>query len=172
MDLDVEPPQAEADSAATGEVQAFLIADIRGYSTFTSQRGAAAAAHLATTFTDLSRDSVAARGGKVLGLRGDEVLAAFPTAGQAVRAALDILKRKMGGDWKVLAAKPCFGQVFERCQKDPTLVPAALALVGASQAQAYIPKVLEMIDKPGTDKALRRAAVEALSQIKSPETIA
>jgi WD40 repeat protein/class 3 adenylate cyclase len=90
MDMDVEQSPRAVDVAPTGEVQAFLIADIRGYSTFTSRRGAAAAAHLATTFTDLSRDSVAARGGKVLGLRGDEVLAAFPTAGQAVRAALDI----------------------------------------------------------------------------------
>jgi WD40 repeat protein/class 3 adenylate cyclase len=88
--MDVEQPHDEVDVAFTGEVQAFLIADIRGYSTFTSQRGAAAAAHLATTFTDLSRDAVAGRGGKVLGLRGDEVLAAFSTAGQAVRAALDI----------------------------------------------------------------------------------
>jgi WD40 repeat protein/class 3 adenylate cyclase len=90
MDMDVEQPKREVDGASAGEVQAFLIADIRGYSTFTSQRGAAAAAHLATTFTDLSRDAVAARGGKVLGLRGDEVLAAFSTAGQAVRAAIDI----------------------------------------------------------------------------------
>src|SRR5262245_56071807 len=90
MDMDVEQSHGEVDVGAAGEVQAFLIADIRGYSTFTSHRGAAAAAHLATTFTDLSRDAVAARGGKVLGLRGDEVLAAFSTAGQAVRAALDI----------------------------------------------------------------------------------
>jgi WD40 repeat protein/class 3 adenylate cyclase len=90
MDMDVEQPHVDVEVAATGEVQAFLIADIRGYSTFTTQRGAAAAAHLATTFTDLSRDAVAARGGKVLGLRGDEVLAAFSTAGQAVRAAVDI----------------------------------------------------------------------------------
>jgi putative membrane-bound dehydrogenase-like protein len=105
---------------------------------------------------------------------GEVVASAAASANDVaqVRAALDILKRKMGGDWKALAAKPVFGQVFDRCQKDPTLVPAALALVGASQAQTYIPKVLEMIDKPGADKALRRAAVEALSQIKSPETIA
>jgi class 3 adenylate cyclase len=88
--MDVERPQTEVDAGSAGEVQAFLIADIRGYSTFTTQRGAAAAAHLATSFTDLSRDAVAARGGKILGLRGDEVLAAFFTAGEAVRAALDI----------------------------------------------------------------------------------
>jgi hypothetical protein len=90
MDMDVDDPQVEGDGTTRGEVQAFLITDIRGYSTFTTQRGATAAAHLATTFTDLSRDAVAARGGKVLGLRGDEVLAAFSTAGQAVRAAVDI----------------------------------------------------------------------------------
>jgi WD40 repeat protein/class 3 adenylate cyclase len=75
--------------AGTG-VQAFLIADIRGYSTFTTERGAAAAARLATTFTELGRDAVTARGGHVLGLRGDEILAAFASSGQAVRAALDI----------------------------------------------------------------------------------
>jgi class 3 adenylate cyclase len=70
MDMDVEQSHTEADAAAAGEVQAFLIADIRGYSTFTSQRGAAAAAHLATTFTDLSRDAVAARGGQSIGPAG------------------------------------------------------------------------------------------------------
>ncbi len=63
--LDVEQPHVEADATSIREVQAFLIADIRGYSTFTTQRGAAAAAQLATTFTDLSRDAVAARGGRV-----------------------------------------------------------------------------------------------------------
>ena len=88
--MDVEQTGREAEARPAGRVQAFLIADIRGYSTFTAQRGAAAAAHLATTFTDLSRDAIMARGGQVLGLRGDEVLAAFDSPGQAVRAALDI----------------------------------------------------------------------------------
>jgi WD40 repeat protein/class 3 adenylate cyclase len=88
--MDVEQAGLEAELSPAGRVQAFLISDIRGYSTFTAQRGAAAAAHLATTFTDLSRDAVTARGGQVLGLRGDEVLAAFESPGQAVRAALDI----------------------------------------------------------------------------------
>src|SRR5205823_12981650 len=88
--MDVEQPGLEAEVRATKEVRAFLVCDIRGYSTFTTQRGAAAAARLATTFTDLSRDAVAARGGGVLGLRGDEVLAAFDSSDQAVRAGLDI----------------------------------------------------------------------------------
>jgi len=88
-----------------------------------------------------------------------------------VRAALEVLKRKLGNEWKSVATKPVFGEVFARCQKDPTLVPAALALVGAAQAQDYIPKVLALIDQPGQDKGAKRAALEALGQIKSPQTI-
>jgi WD40 repeat protein/class 3 adenylate cyclase len=88
--MDVEDTALETEGKPAERIQAFLISDIRGYSTFTAQRGAAAAAHLATTFTDLSRDAITARGGRVLGLRGDEVLAAFESPCQAVRAALDI----------------------------------------------------------------------------------
>ena len=88
--MDVEPSGSQAEGTAAKVVYAFLICDIRGYSTFTTQRGAAAAGRLATTFTGLSRDAVAGRGGRVLGLRGDEVLAAFDSPDQAVRAGLDI----------------------------------------------------------------------------------
>ena len=72
------------------EVRAFLICDIRGYSTFTSQRGDEAGAHLAMTFAGLAGDAVIARGGRVLGLRGDEAFAAFTSARQAVKAGLEI----------------------------------------------------------------------------------
>ena len=68
----------------------FLIADIRGYSTFTRERGDAAAARLAMRFADLARDAVAARGGSVLELRGDEALAVFDSPAQAVRSALEL----------------------------------------------------------------------------------
>src|SRR5438093_8260294 len=44
----------------------FLIADIRGYSTFTRERGDAAAALLAQKFADLARDAVEARRGRVI----------------------------------------------------------------------------------------------------------
>ena len=88
--MDLEYTGLEAEVTSAGRIQAFLISDIRGYSTFTAQRGAAAAAHLASTFTNLSRDAIVARGGQVLGLRGDEVLAAFDSPVQAVRAAIDI----------------------------------------------------------------------------------
>lgn len=68
---------------------AFLIADVRGYTRFTRERGDAAAALLAKKFADLARDAVEARGGRVIELRGDEALAVFGSPRQAVLAALD-----------------------------------------------------------------------------------
>jgi branched-chain amino acid transport system substrate-binding protein len=69
-------------------VRAFLIADVRGYTTFTQARGDEAAAHLAATFAALARETVAATGGQVVELRGDEALCVFPSARQALRAAV------------------------------------------------------------------------------------
>jgi WD40 repeat protein/class 3 adenylate cyclase len=71
-------------------VRTFLIADIRGYSRFSRERGDAAAAALAKRFADHARDAVEARGGEVVELRGDEAFAAFPTEAQAVRAAVEL----------------------------------------------------------------------------------
>jgi WD40 repeat protein/class 3 adenylate cyclase len=88
--MEVEKPRSTLEQPRTAEVRAFLICDIRGYSTFTSQRGDEAAARLAMTFAGLARDAVAARGGRVIELRGDEAFAAFSSPGQAVRAALEI----------------------------------------------------------------------------------
>src|SRR5262249_7130287 len=99
-------------------------------------------------------------------------LAASDADNGRVRAALEMLKRNVGGSWKPVTAKPAFEQLFARCTKEATLVPPFLALVGAAQAQAFVPKVIEMIDQPKTDPALRRAAVEALGQMKSPQAIA
>jgi WD40 repeat protein/class 3 adenylate cyclase len=73
-------------------VRTFLISDIRGYSTFTSERGDPAAAHLASKFADLARDAVEARGGHVTELMGDGALAEFESVPQAVRAALEFLE--------------------------------------------------------------------------------
>jgi class 3 adenylate cyclase len=75
------------------EVRTFLIADIRGYSRFTDERGDEAAARLARRFADLTRDSVGTRGGAIVELRGDEALAVFGSARQALRAAVDLQVR-------------------------------------------------------------------------------
>ena len=73
----------------TTAVRTFLIADVRGYTRFTREHGDEEAARLAKKFADMARDAVAARGGRVIELRGDEALAVFPSSAQAVRAALE-----------------------------------------------------------------------------------
>ena len=75
------------------EVRTFLIADIRGYTRFTDERGDEAAARLAARFAELTRDTIGARGGAVVEIRGDEALAVFASARQALRAAVDLQVR-------------------------------------------------------------------------------
>ena len=77
------------DAGPRTTVRTFLIADVRGYTRFTGEHGDAEAARLAKRFADLARDSVEARGGRVIELRGDEALAVFESTPQAVRAALE-----------------------------------------------------------------------------------
>jgi class 3 adenylate cyclase/tetratricopeptide (TPR) repeat protein len=88
---------AGSDSAATGEMatglRVFMIADLRGYTRFTQERGDEAGATLAMRFATLARDSAAAHAGTVLELRGDEALIAFSSARDALRAAVDLLGR-------------------------------------------------------------------------------
>lgn len=77
------------ESSSSTVVRTFLIADVRGYSRFTKERGDAAAAVLAKRFADLARDAVEARNGQVIELRGDEALAVFESSEQAIRAAVE-----------------------------------------------------------------------------------
>ena len=77
-------------SGSDAELRTFVIADVRGYSTFTRERGDSAAAMLAKKFADLARDAVEARSGRVIELRGDEAFAVFSSAAQAVRAAVEL----------------------------------------------------------------------------------
>jgi hypothetical protein len=71
-------------------IKTFLIADVRGYTAFTQDRGDEAAARLATRFAELARASIAAGGGSLIELRGDEALAVFDSARQAIRTAADL----------------------------------------------------------------------------------
>ena len=74
-------------------IKTFLIADVRGYTRFTSERGDEAAARLATRFAELAREAIEAAGGTLVELRGDEALAVFDSARQALRAASDLQER-------------------------------------------------------------------------------
>ena len=71
----------------------FLIADVRGYTAFTNQRGDGAGAGLALRFADLAGAAVDAEGGHVVEVRGDEMLAVFTSARGPLRAAVDLLTR-------------------------------------------------------------------------------
>src|SRR6478736_6756051 len=66
----------------------FLIADVRGYTAFTQSRGDEAAAILAAKFAEIAREGVEAHDGEVIELRGDEALAVFGSAREALRAAV------------------------------------------------------------------------------------
>jgi WD40 repeat protein/DNA-binding SARP family transcriptional activator/class 3 adenylate cyclase len=74
-------------------ISAFLIADIRGYTLFTQERGDEAAARLAAKFADIVHEHVQARDGSVIELRGDEALAVFRSPRQAIRAAVELQAR-------------------------------------------------------------------------------
>jgi len=80
------------DSGQPG-VHTFLIADIRGYSRYTGEFGAEAAAGLTAQFVDLVTDDVETHGGKVVEIRGDEALAVFASARQAIRCAVALQAR-------------------------------------------------------------------------------
>jgi class 3 adenylate cyclase len=80
-------------SDSQSALRTFLIADIRGYSRFTEEYGDEAAARLAAEFAELVADGVEAHGGRLVELRGDEALAVFTSARQAIRAAVDLQGR-------------------------------------------------------------------------------
>jgi WD40 repeat protein/class 3 adenylate cyclase len=89
--IDVSPANDAGPSGA--EVKVFLIADVRGYTRFTQERGDEAAARLAARFADVSREGVEGAGGSVIELRGDEALAVFGSPRQALRAAVELQGR-------------------------------------------------------------------------------
>lgn len=74
-------------------IHTFLIADIRGYSRYTDEFGAEAAAGLTAQFVDLVTEDVETHGGKVVEIRGDEALAVFASARQAIRCAIALQAR-------------------------------------------------------------------------------
>ncbi len=70
------------------ELRTFLIADIRGYTTYTREHGDEAAGALAARFAETVREVSEANEGFLLELRGDEALVVFVSARNALRAAV------------------------------------------------------------------------------------
>ena len=89
-----QPDDPRRDDVSQGaQIRTFLIADVRGYTLFTQERGDEAAGKLAAKFADIAREGVEARGGTLLELRGDEALCVFDSAREAIRAAVDLQQR-------------------------------------------------------------------------------
>ncbi|HEX4747598.1 MAG TPA: adenylate/guanylate cyclase domain-containing protein [Gaiellaceae bacterium] len=83
----------EPDEVGHAEIQTFVIADVRGYTSFTQERGDEAAAALATVFAAIVRETVESMGGRLLELRGDEALSVFASARQAMRVSVELQER-------------------------------------------------------------------------------
>lgn len=74
-------------------IRTFLIADVRGYTGYTVEHGDEAGARLAAAFATLARETVRSYSGEVIELRGDEALAVFTSARQALHAAAALQER-------------------------------------------------------------------------------
>ena len=88
-DVDTEPegtPRLSREERTAG-FRAFLLSDIRGYSSFAAARGDEAAAALTGRFIAIAERVLGEFGGESVGNRGDEVLFAFESPRQAIRAA-------------------------------------------------------------------------------------
>src|SRR4029453_8403835 len=87
------PPTARGGQPSDAAIRTFLIADVRGYTVFTQERGDEAAAELADRFADVAREVIEMHAGALVELRGDEALAVFDSPRQAVRASIDLQRR-------------------------------------------------------------------------------
>src|SRR6476661_7343018 len=77
----------------SSQLLAVLIADIRGYTTFTQDRGDEAAAKLSAKFEAIVRGLVSDFDGRVVEIRGDEALCAFNSPRQCLRLAVALQRR-------------------------------------------------------------------------------
>ena len=71
-------------------VRVFLIADIRGYTAFTAERGDEEATRLAARFAEMVGEAAEAWAGNLLELRGDEALCVFDDPLSSMWAAVEL----------------------------------------------------------------------------------
>jgi predicted ATPase/class 3 adenylate cyclase len=92
-ELAMAPAASGPEMAPSDAMLTVLLADVRGYTAFTHLHGDAAGAALASRFAALAGEAVAAQAGRVVEVRGDEVLAVFTSARAALRAAIGLQAR-------------------------------------------------------------------------------
>ena len=74
----------------------FLFADLRGYTAFVEQRGAATAAELLTRYRALAREAIGRFGGAEIKTEGDSFYVVFDSVSSAVRCGLAIVADARG----------------------------------------------------------------------------
>jgi len=89
--LDVRLTHPHGDRGS--EVRTFLIANVRGYTSFAQVRGDEAAAQLAAGFAEAVREPVEKQNGSVVEMRADDALAVFASPRQAIGAAVEVQGR-------------------------------------------------------------------------------
>jgi YVTN family beta-propeller protein len=88
-----DAPQPQTNTDGDADVHVFLIADVRGYTAFTQERGDEGGALLAARFAQVVRALVEDHRGRVIELRGDEALVVFGSPRSAIRAAVALQQR-------------------------------------------------------------------------------
>jgi class 3 adenylate cyclase len=76
----------------------FLFADLRGYTDYVEQRGAAAAAELLTRYRALAREEIGRFGGAEIKTEGDSFYVVFASVSSAVRCGLAIMAAAQAED--------------------------------------------------------------------------
>ena len=89
----IDPASRTGAAELASDIRIFLLAEVRDYTRFSQERGDEEATRLVERFATLARQAVEARAGKVIELRGDEALAVFGSARQALRAAVELQAR-------------------------------------------------------------------------------
>jgi len=84
------------------------------------------------------------------------------------RKILDLLARKLEGDWASARSRPEVIQVIETSLKDPLIRPAAIAAAAATGDQRFAEEMMNQARDQKASEELRVAAVEALGQLKPP----
>lgn len=154
--------------ASPSQLLTFLIADVREYSQFTLDHGDEAAARLAGRFGEEAAQAVSRRGGRVLEQSGDEILAVFESARQALRAAVDLQQAVLDHPLHPGSDPPSIGigiDAGEAVPVDDGFRGAALNLAARLSALAGPGEVLAS----GTVTALARK-VEGITYIERVPT--
>jgi class 3 adenylate cyclase len=119
-----------SDNASVAAIRTFLFVDMRGYTRFIVEHGDAQAAHLVEKFDVMALKAFTARHGEIVGKAGDEAVAVFGSAREAIRAAVQ-LQASFAEEGKLNPALPQVGIGLDTGEAVPvgdTFVGVALNL--------------------------------------------